>query len=502
MANSSSVSSGDLATADQYNNLRDDVLSTSSGHLHDGSAGRGDGAFVLTVAGVPITIENSTDATSNQVMIIRGNNSTRADGDEVYVSFMMDDDGGNSHEFARITAEAVDVSNGSEDGQLRFGVSVGGTMTDVFKVDTTTGGATAITFEQDSFTIKGEEGGAGVLYLFADQGDDAGDEWKINVADGGVLTIGNDIASAGSYVTHLTITPNSTVANSSLSIPGVVELGHASDTTIARSGSGDITIEGNAVYRAGGTDVPVTDGGTGASSLTDGGVLLGSGTNAVTAMAVLADGEMIVGDGTTDPVAESGATLRDSIGVGTGDSPQFTGIELSHASQNTLTASSGVLSIEGNRIFHAGGDDVPVADGGTGASSLTDGGILLGSGTSAVTAMAVLADGEIVVGDGSTDPVALAAFSSSTGALKVANGGTGATSLTDKAVLISQDSGTDTVGSVALTTSGQIIIGGSSGPQAATLTAGSNITITNGDGSISIAASGSGGGVPNPFFFA
>jgi len=84
--------------------------------------------------------------------------------------------------------------------------------------------------------------------------------------------------------------------------------------------------------------------------------------------------------------------------------------------------------------------------------------------------------------------------------LVVANGGTGATSLTDKAVLISQDSGTDTVGSVALTTSGQLIIGGSSGPAAATLTAGSNITIAVGDGSITITASG--GGVPNPFFFA
>ena len=59
-------------------------------------------------------------------------------------------------------------------------------------------------------------------------------------------------------------------------------------------------------------------------------------------------------------------------------------------------------------------------------------------------------------------------------------------------VLISQDSGTDTVGSVALTTSGQVIIGGSSGPQAATLTAGSNITISNGDGSISIASAAGG----------
>lgn len=47
-----------------------------------------------------------------------------------------------------------------------------------------------------------------------------------------------------------------------------IELGHATDTTLARSGAGDITIEGNAVYRAGGVDVALADGGTGAS-LTD-----------------------------------------------------------------------------------------------------------------------------------------------------------------------------------------------------------------------------------------
>jgi hypothetical protein len=74
----------------------------------------------------------------------------------------------------------------------------------------------------------------------------------------------------------------------------------------------------------------------GLSSLTDGGILLGSGSGAITPMDVLTDGQMIVGDGTTDPVAESGATLRTSIGVGTGDSPQFTGIELGHASDTTV----------------------------------------------------------------------------------------------------------------------------------------------------------------------
>jgi len=50
---------------------------------------------------------------------------------------------------------------------------------------------------------------------------------------------------------------------------------------------------------------------------------------------------------------------------------------------------------------------LPAANGGTGAATLTDGGILLGSGTSPITATAVLGDGEILVGDGSGDPVVL-----------------------------------------------------------------------------------------------
>jgi hypothetical protein len=88
-----------------------------------------------------------------------------------------------------------------------------------------------------------------------------------------------------------------------------VNVGAASDTTVTRTGAGDIAVEGNAVYRAGGTDVPVTDGGTGAST------------------------------------AAGGAT---ALGVGTGDSPQFTGVNLGHASDTTLTRSAaGVLAVEG-----------------------------------------------------------------------------------------------------------------------------------------------------------
>ncbi len=74
----------------------------------------------------------------------------------------------------------------------------------------------------------------------------------------------------------------------------------------------------NKVLQSDGTDVSygtaaVAGGGTGATTLTDGGVLLGSGTGAITATAVLGDGEFIVGDGTTDPVLESGSTARASM---------------------------------------------------------------------------------------------------------------------------------------------------------------------------------------------
>ena len=67
--------------------------------------------------------------------------------------------------------------------------------------------------------------------------------------------------------------------------------------------------------------------------------------------------------------------------------------------------------------------DIGVAYGGTGTSSFTNGGILLGSGTSPVSALGVLPDGTIVVGDGATNPTTLAAFTSSTGELKHEFGG-------------------------------------------------------------------------------
>jgi hypothetical protein len=66
---------------------------------------------------------------------------------------------------------------------------------------------------------------------------------------------------------------------------GTVDIGNA-DTTLSRLGAGDVGVEGNRLYHAGGTDVPVVDGGTGASdavtartNLGVGHALLASGSN-------------------------------------------------------------------------------------------------------------------------------------------------------------------------------------------------------------------------------
>jgi hypothetical protein len=216
----------------------------------------------------------------------------------------------------------------------------------------------------------------------------------------------------------------------------------------------------------------VGKGGTGATSLTDGGVLIGNGTGAIVAMSVLADSEMIVGDGTTDPVAESGTTLRTSVGVGTGDSPQFTAVNIGHATDTTVArSSSGNISVEGNLVYRAGGTDVPVADGGTGASTLADGHVLLGSGTGAITPLDVTTDGAILIGDGSGDPTTLDVGSSTaitilgtiaTGVWQgddvgVAYGGTGVSTLTDGGVLIGN--GTGGIVAMAVLADSEMIVG-------------------------------------------
>ena len=78
----------------------------------------------------------------------------------------------------------------------------------------------------DSLEFAANVEGQGLGLVFkADQGDDAGDTWKLNFADGGIVSFGNDIASQGTFVSQLTLTPNATVTNSTTAIAGNATVG-------------------------------------------------------------------------------------------------------------------------------------------------------------------------------------------------------------------------------------------------------------------------------------
>lgn len=149
----------------------------------------------------------------------------------------------------------------------------------------------------------------------------------------------------------------------------------------------------------------------------------------------------------------------------------------------------------------------PVANGGTGATTLTTHGIVYGNGVSAVGVTAALNNGQLLIGSSGAAPVPASLTSTggsitvSAGAgtlnidlaapVSVANGGTGATTLTAHGILVGE--GTSAINPIVLT-NGQLLIGSTGAdPVAASLTAGANITITPGAGSITIASTASGG---------
>jgi len=140
-----------------------------------------------------------------------------------------------------------------------------------------------------------------------------------------------------------------------------------------------VTKSGGYIYRAGGTDVPVADGGTGASTLTDHGIVLGSGATAVTVLAAATHGQLPIGSTGADPVL-AGITGGNNIGV---------------------TNAAGSITVDVN--------------------GTTDHAMQVGNATASLTSLAAATDGQLIIGSTGVDP-AVADLTSTNGTLTITAG--------------------------------------------------------------------------------
>ena len=229
----------------------------------------------------------------------------------------------------------------------------------------------------------------------------------VAVADGGTnssTALNNDfvmVSSGGAIVESATVTATElallngeTDLATQAELNAVAELVNTDDEIIA------------IINASPSTQIGVPAGGTGAGTHTDGGILIGNGTGALVALGVASNGQIPIGDGDKDPqlanITETGDALVVTNGAGS--------IALSAHATLEAVADSGYTgddAITTVGTIAAGtwqSTDIGVAYGGTGASSFTDGGILLGATTGAIEVTAAGGVGEILVGVAASNP--------------------------------------------------------------------------------------------------
>ena len=236
------------------------------------------------------------------------------------------------------------------------------------------------------------------------------------ISDGDTLlfTAGTGISAAVSATDTLTITNSgvtSAVAGTGISVSGAtgaVTFGNTGVTSIVAgtnvsisAATGAVTINSTDQFTGTVTSVDTAAGtfisGSGGPITTTGSLtydLSATGTPSATTF--------LRGDNTWGTPAGSGGTVT-SVDVSGGTTGLTT-------SGGPITG-SGTITLAGTLI---------VANGGTGATALTDGGILLGSGVGAITATAQPTDGQLLVGTTGADPV-LASLTGGTG-ITITNG--------------------------------------------------------------------------------
>jgi hypothetical protein len=163
------------------------------------------GGAILTTSDAGAVIANTTDVTLVEKAAANANVATKG---EVWVKntvpntlFFTDDTG-------------TDIGLGTSHAPV--GTSI-------------TGNSLGVTAANDT---------AATIFIKADNSDDAGDDWTVVSNTNQTLTIENDIASAGTGVAMLTITPHATAASSTVAIAGGLTIGGG---VVEKIGTGSVS---------------------------------------------------------------------------------------------------------------------------------------------------------------------------------------------------------------------------------------------------------------------
>jgi len=199
-------------------------------------------------------------------------------------------------------------------------------------------------------------------------------------------------------------------------------IGASSVTVTGLTASKPVFTDASKVLTSVGT-LGVDQGGTGATTLTDGGILLGSGTGAITALGVATNGQIPIGDGTTDPVlatltgtanqvtVTNGAgtiTLSTPQSIGTASAVQFASVNINNLvywGSATAEVDEGSVTLPTITANYSGHGFVRASSAGVVQDSAefesgSDGNVSLIRGTANIAVGAACANGTICVSTG------------------------------------------------------------------------------------------------------
>jgi hypothetical protein len=226
---------------------------------------------------------------------------------------------------------------------------------------------------------------------------------------------------------------NATSPSGTTLLDGKIWIGNVSNAAAAQSITGDISISNAGVTAVGANKItngmlagsidlsakvtnvlPVANGGTGLNSLTSRGILIGNGTSSLNSLSGTSAGDVVTYSGSAWVASQPNAADATNSGIMTTGTQTLAGaktfasltssgnmsvggnlVVTSSQTNSALTASK-VIFTDASKVLTSSGT-VGVAQGGTGAASLTSAALLVGAGTSAVTAISPGTDGQVLI---------------------------------------------------------------------------------------------------------